>query len=210
MNHGTHYYCGLMLTCCLHPAFANPLPAGMVKVTKENNPQCVEFINYQNEMYCTTSATAQPAPDPTIVANEQQSIHFDDRPWKAAWAKKNDQITTIEYITVGDDINKWHELITSQFIPNLTVSADDFASLVINDLKKQGINPKITLIDKQADQYIFEFQITEPTNLQQDEIQKVTKGKNGIYVLHYVMNKADMGADNRTKWIANMKQSAIK
>ncbi|HAT9828673.1 TPA: hypothetical protein JBD88_10200, partial [Legionella pneumophila subsp. pneumophila] len=57
---------------------------------------------------------------------------------------------------------------------------------------------------------IFEFKIQEPANLQQDEILKITKGKDGVYVLHYAIKKSDMTKENRDKWVKNLKSSFIK
>lgn len=42
------------------------------------------------------------------------------------------------------------------------------------------------------DQILFEFRIKEPLNLQQDELQIVTKKKNGFYIVHYVIKTPDM------------------
>jgi len=56
---------------------------------------------------------------------------------------------------------------------------------------------------------IFEFKVEKPLNLQQDEIQKVVKGKDGMYVIHYAIKKSDMGEINRKKWIDNIKKSTL-
>lgn len=41
-----------------------------------NNPACVEYVNYQGEMYCTTKKTSAGTVDPKIQDYETQKICF--------------------------------------------------------------------------------------------------------------------------------------
>lgn len=187
------------------------LPPNVVKVTKENNPNCVEYYTYKGQMYCSLMTIDTKPLDPQLLSYEKQKIEFDNRVWKAVWGEHKDAITTIEYIPMGQNINHWSELITSQFIPGLpNVSAKEFANRFLADLKKTGVIYSAHFIDKQAKSVIFEFQVQQPKNLQQDELQKVVKGSDGIYVLHYANKKEDMGSNNRQKWITRLKNSTLK
>lgn len=187
------------------------LPPNVVKVTKENNPDCIEYITYQNQMYCSLVALSTANIDPQVLTYETQNIQFDKRAWKAAWGQKTNAASTVEYIPVGDNIDRWSELVTSQYLPGLAdVSAKEFKNRFIANLKKSGITYSVITIDEQPNQIIFEFKVTVPANLQQDEIQKIIKGKDGIYVLHYAVKKADMSKANRQKWIENLKKSTVK
>lgn len=137
---------------------------------------------------------------------------FDDRLWQAAWGNKTDDIVTIEYIPANDDINNWNELITSQFAPGLQdkVSPLQFSAGIIQSIKQSGFNPEVTYYEKSPDRVIFEFRITEPANALQDELQMISKGKDGLYLLHYVIKKPDMGKAEREKWLQNLKNSGPK
>lgn len=149
--------------------------------------------------------------DPRLLSYEKQKIAFDNRVWKAAWGEHKDVITTIEYLPVGQNINHWNELITSQFIPGLNdVSAKEFANRILADLKKTGLVYKAHFIEKGPKEVIFEYQVKQPKNLQQNELQKVVKGPDGIYVLHYAVKQTDMGAANRQKGLTILKNSTLK
>ena len=43
-----------------------------------------------------------------------------------------------------------------------------------------------------------------------EQLQKIIKGKDGFYVLHYVIKRGDMGTDKRTQWLKNLKASHPK
>ena len=198
--------------------FTLPLILGAVdvsnlrKVTSDNNPSCVEYYDYQGSIYCSTKALSTEHIDPKIINNETQTIVFDGRPWQAVWGQKEDTHTTIEYVPMGDNINNWHELITSQFFPGLQnkISPEQFAAIQIKNLQDSGFNPIINVIENNQSTYIFEFRILSPANQIQDEIQKITATQNGIYILHYAIKTGDMGEKNRNLWINNFSKSTIK
>jgi hypothetical protein len=193
-------------------SYANVDPSKLVKVTPETNPDCVEYFNYKDAMYCSTTPLASAAVDPHLNEYEKQNIVFDERPWQAAWGKKTPIITTIEYVPLGDDVEKWHELITSEFIPGLQDKATpkEFALASIQGIKEAGFNPIVTFIKDTPTQVVLEFRIESPTNAIQDELQVINKGKDGLYVLHYVIKQADMGKKNRDKWLAILEKATVK
>ncbi|WP_233588660.1 hypothetical protein [Legionella sp. km535] len=196
---------------CYADSTNSALPEHVVKVTKENNAKCVEYLTYKGESYCSLVPLPGNAVAPVILTYDQQNIHFDDRAWKPAWGQKTNAGWTVEYIPVGDNINQWKELVTSQFISGLEgVTPAQFKKTFVDNLKKTGVTYSINTIAEQPDQLIFEFKVTVPVNLQQDEIQKITRGKGGIYVLHYAIKKSNMSKANRQKWIENLKKSSIK
>lgn len=187
-------------------------PAALVKVTAGHDVKCVEYYNYKGELYCSTTAQSSQSVDPHIKDYETQKIIFDDRAWQAVWGKQEASITTVEYVPNGDNIEQWHELITSQFIPNIQnqMTLREYVDSVIKNMKNSGFKPVINIIEDTPDQILFEFRINAPDNLKQDELQKVVKGKDGFYLLHYVIKKADMGKKNRDIWLHNLKQSQLK
>jgi hypothetical protein len=212
--HMNYFILGLSLFIVSMGHAANPdssLPPDVVKVTKDNNSNCVEYFNYKGAMYCSLMTIDTKPMDPSLLTYEKQNIEFDNRVWKAAWGEHKDTITTIEYLLAGQQINHWNELITSQFIPGLAdVSAKEFANRVLANLKKSGVVYTAQIIDKQSKSLIFEFQVKQPQNLQQDELQKIVKGSDGIYVLHYAIKKVDMGEVNRKRWLQHLKNSSLK
>lgn len=185
-------------------------PKDLTKVTGDTNIKCVEYYQYKGEMYCSTKALSNKEIDPKIRSYEKQILVFDDRPWQAAWGKQTEDSTTVEYIPAGDDIDNWHELITSQFFEGIpeNVSPKDFADTVIKQMQDAGYSPNVTFIEESPTQVIFEFKISEPQSQAQDEIQKITKGKDGFYVLHYVIKKSDMGQEQRDTWLKRIKESS--
>jgi len=193
-------------------AIADENQAELMKVTPRSNPNCVEYFNYRGEMYCSTKATIKSEVDLSTLKNEKQTIVFDDRYWQAAWTKETPHITTIEYIPKGENIDNWHELITSQYIPGLQdkISPKHYAVMMIDNLKESGLVPQVKFFEDSPKQVIFEFRILTPDNLVQDELQKITVGSDGFYVLHYVIKQSDMGNTNRKKWLNNLGKSGIK
>ena len=188
-------------------------PSSLIKISDKVNPKCVEFYIYQDETYCSTKALSNNTKvNPDIKNYERQNITFDNRLWQAAWGQQSETITSVEYVPAGDNIDDWKELVTSQFIPNLQkkVTLAQYANSIIDNLQKTGLNPTISIIEDSAQQIIFEFRINAPTNMQQDELQKIILGNDGFYVLHYVIKKPDMGEKLREEWLKNIRKSSIK
>lgn len=202
--------CGVLLSA--FAAHATIDTSKLVKVTGEKSPKCVEYYNVKGEMYCSTEALQSKALDFEIVTYEKQNIKFDDRAWKLAWGKKTPSITTVEYVPKGDDIENWHELVTSQYMPTLQneVTPMQFVKIILKGLEESGFKPITTFLKESPDQVIFEFKITAPPSQIQDEIQSIVKGKDGLYVLHYAIKVADMGQKRGDMWATNFSSSTIK
>lgn len=184
----------------------------LVKITPENKAKCVEYYHYKGELYCSTVAQDSQPIDARLKDEEKLDIVFDDRPWQMVWGKQTPEMTTIEYVPNGDNINDWHELVTSQFFPGLQdkITPLQYAELIIQKIKDAGYRSIIKFFQKSNDQVIFEFRIESPDNQKQDELQMIRSDDKGIYVLHYVIKNADMGQKNRETWLQNLKDSKIK
>lgn len=185
-------------------------PAALVKVTPKSKAKCVEYYQYKGAMYCSTKAQNDDPPDPQVKNYEKLKIVFDDRPWQIAWGQQTPTITTVEYIPSGQDIDQWHELVTSQFIPDEEnkITPQAYANLVIKNLNESGFKPDIDYLEQTPERVIFEFKIDSPKEQMQDELQMIMKGAHGLHVLHYVIKEADMGKKNREKWLQNIKASS--
>ncbi|WED44200.1 hypothetical protein [Legionella cardiaca] len=201
----------LSLTAIFGCAYASSVDLkNLIKVTNDNNPKCVIYYHYKNDLYCSPTASGQDKPDPQIVTYEKQKIIFDNRPWQTAWGKQTNNITTVEYVPAGDNVEDWYELITSQFIPGIQKKTTplQFSEEILYSLNRSGFKPEVTYFEKSPNRVLFEFRITSPKNMAQDELQLVTKGEKGFYVLHYVIKEPDMGMSNRNKWLENLKKSS--
>ena len=184
----------------------------LAPITPENRADCVEYYHYKGELYCSTVAQDSQPIDAGLKDAEKLKIVFDTRPWQLAWGKQTPEMTMIEYVPNGDNINDWHELVTSQFFPGLQEKTTplQYAELIIQKMKEAGYKPVIKFFQKSNDQVIFEFRIAAPENQKQDELQLIRSDDQGIYVLHYVIKEADMGQKNRDVWLQNLKNSKIK
>lgn len=187
-------------------------PDSLVKVNSGNHVNCIEYYTYKGELYCSPTAQNSQHVNPNIKEYEKLNIAFDERAWQLAWGKSTGSITTVEYVPGGDSIEHWKELITSQYFPNLQnkASPKEFADLIVQDLKDSGFKPIVQFLQESPEQVIFEFQIKSPKNQIQDEIQMITKDNKGLYVLHYVVKKTDMGAETRAKWSRNLMDTKVK
>lgn len=185
-----------------------------IKVSPTTDPKCVTYYQYKGELYCTTTAEENSQPvDSHLKEYEKLKIKFDERPWQIAWGKiEQDGTSSIEYIPKGENINNWHELITSQFFPDLQqkITPKRFAELFQQQYIDAGYKPVVTFLEDSPNQVIVEFRINQPKNQIYDEMQMLTQDDKGLYILHYVVKKADMGTKEREKWFKNLKDSSIK
>ncbi|MCE0723297.1 MULTISPECIES: hypothetical protein [Legionella] len=181
----------------------------LVKVTPKNDTQCIQYYLYKGVLYCDTTKTDTQTVDPEIKNYEQLNIVFDDRPWQMAWGNKNSIGTTIEYIPAGDNINDWNELVTSQFFPGLQkkMTLKQFANTMVENVKSLGYQPIVNYHEDTEDRVILEMRIEKPQNQVQDELEMFLKDDQGIYLLHYVTKKADMGNEHREQWLHNLRNS---
>ncbi|MDI1352593.1 MAG: hypothetical protein PSV35_07465 [bacterium] len=112
---------------------------------------------------------------------------------------------------MGDDINNWYELITTQFFLGLAqITPNQFRTHFFNGLDKGGIIYKTTTFIEKPNRIIFELKVDQPKNLQQDETQKTIKNNDGLFILHYLIKKADMETKNRNIWLEHIKNSTLK
>lgn len=186
--------------------------ADLIEVKSDMKEKCVEYYTKNSVLYCSTKALQSSEPTEDLTKFERQNIVFDERPWKFAWGKKGDNIVTIEYVPLGDDINGWKELVTSQYLTQIppNVAPRSFAEIIVKELKSKGFDPVVTYHKVTPNEVIFEFRIEKPESQAQDEIQVIRKEDDGFYILHYVVKQFDMGSDTRKKWIDNFEKSSVR
>lgn len=192
---------------------ADPVdPSDLVKVNTNNRANCVDYFIYKGATYCSTTSQNSRPVNPNIQKYETLNIAFDERPWQLAWGKQTALLSTVEYVPNGDAVDNWKELVTSQYFPDIQKKASpkEFANMIIQSLKNSGYRPIVTFLQESPERVLFEFRIESPKNQIQDELEMITKDDHGMYVLHYVVKKADMGAETRAKWQRNLMDTDIK
>lgn len=155
-----------------------------------------------------TTATPATAPAAQKIAFPP-TLKFNDQEWKLGYNHEDSDVALAEYVTRGENVNNWTELLTIQkfnFTIKKEVTPSAFADIEISQFKSQGYTVVTAITDANAQEAIFEFRVQAPKAEQQDEIQRIIKtADDKLIVLHYVVKKADMGDAERKKWIANLK-----
>ena len=155
-------------------AYAAINESDLMEVSSKTEGKCIEYYTKNGVLYCSAKALDPSPVQRDIVNNEKQTIIFDQRPWKFAWGKKTDSMVTIEYVPLGENINDWKELVTSQYMTQVppNISPRSLAELIVNDLKKKGFDPVITFHKVTPDLVILNFALRNLiTFMVQDEIQ---------------------------------------
>ncbi len=110
----------------------------------------------------------------------------------------------------NETVNNWSELITTQGLPNRAqVTPQNFYKSMTQALQQQGYQPKFTLHKNVPNEVIMEFQISNPSHEAQDEIQRIIQKPHGLYIIHYVIRKADRGEAQRKKWLGLLKSATV-
>lgn len=87
------------------------------------------------------------------------------------------------------------------------MTLQQFANTMVKNIKSLGYQPIVNYLEDTQDRLILEIRIEKPQNQAQDELEMFLKDDQGIYLLHYVIKKSDMGKENRAKWLQNLKSS---
>lgn len=192
-------------------SYAEVVPANFIKVTPQSDPACVEYRSVNNEMYCSTKLIIPPS-NPNLAQNEHQNIVFDERRWVAASGQRTPYLDYVEYVPAGVNIASWNELVTSQFMPDPEnkISPRSYVENYLQILKKPGFSLITQTLKNTPSEIIFEFRIVSPPNQVQDELQRVIRGPQGLYMVRYTIKKADMGQENRDKWVGILQKSTPK
>ncbi len=185
-----------------------------INITDKHHVSCQEYYYFKDLIYCSIkSIHPQMNVDPRLLLTHKQNIIFDDRLWKPSFTTRTRFMVSIIYIPEDQDSGNWNEMIASQFVsaPFSTNTIQMFMENVIERLYISGITPTISLLDSAPDQRIYELLLHTPaTNTVENELLKITKGPDGFYILRYVNKSADMGAENRKKWLNLLKKSEIR
>jgi hypothetical protein len=113
----------------------------------------------------------------------------------------------------GETATRWTQLFTyQQMVHPLAenITPRDVGLHIEENLKQKNLHYIFKILSATDDEAFVEFKITDPDELQQDEIQRIIKTKNNIYIMmHYVIKRQDMGIHARNAWISNLKSMPI-
>jgi len=145
-------------------------------------------------------------------AEEDLAWKLDTRPWKEGFHKEAANKSMIsEYVITPETVHNWKELVTVQEFYGLqqVVSPKVYLDGLEKQLKKAC--PKIQL---KAFEYhgsiIYEFSVRNcPGQDNQQELGRVIRGQEGIWVLHYATKKFPLSNEDRNKWIGILKSAKL-
>lgn len=157
-----------------------------------------------------TAVVSTPAPADKSADNIKlpQTLKLAGETWKLGFHEENAKFDTAEYVMDDQTVQNWQQMFTFQKFKTEfpgDVLLVTFADQQIAELKKRGYDIKYTVHSSSADEAIIEFQVNNPVDQQQDEIQRLIKFGKQFYIFHYVSKKMDMGEAERNKWIAALK-----
>lgn len=180
-------------------------------VKPSKNTKCIQYLKINGEGYCTTVSIKELEQPNVESPKERISFIFDDRKWKKTWWNCDEFSCGIEYILEDDDINNWKELVTTQFTKTSNVPIDLYYTKFVEGISAFQPKEKIkyNVIKKSQGDILFEFQITNPSNIQ-DELHRAISTKYGLYIFRYTVKKPDMGNELRAKWIKIISNASIK
>lgn len=142
---------------------------------------------------------------PNTQVSMPKTIMLGNTEWKLANQQENNDLLLAEYVTNGESIDHWTQLFTIQYFKfelRKDVTPEMFANAEMAPLKDQNYKLDYKKINLGPKEGMIEFRIEEPANEQQDEIQRINiTPDTKLTVIHYVIKKADMGVDERKKWI---------
>lgn len=154
------------------------------------------------------------AGNPQIVKyGDTVKLYFDEREWKLG--ADNDKANIFyEYVTDGQTVNNWKELVTLQMYKGMQnkVSAEQFAQGYLSMLYNAcGDKLKVSIIRKDSSDYLFEWKVNgHPKVDDQYEIDRIIVGKESIVFIHYVIKTSMVTPDNRMKWIQIINKSTLE
>lgn len=187
-------------------------PTHLIEVNSKTKAQCIEYFEIKGKTLCSTKPLAAALINQDAATAEQLNLTLSKDEWKIAWADIKPELVTIEYIRYGQTLNDWKEMITTQYFPNLPLIASikTLALNFINQLQQKGFNPATSFYVENNNELIYEYQIFSPETQVQDEIQKIIRKGNSLYIFHYCIKQNDMGDKMREKWLNIIKNINVK
>lgn len=150
---------------------------------------------------------------PVCAAGEEQNswdevlpTDFDGRDWVPGWQNKNADCYTLELVPQGQTVENWQEIVTLQFFPELQSNATphQMMDVFLSRMQKYGAVSKV--ISETKDGIIFEWEIKQPPQLAQYELDKIAVGQKGLHFLHYATKNPNQ---KHEIWLKNFQNAKI-
>ena len=149
---------------------------------------------------------------PAAGAGEDLTWKLDTRAWKEGFHKEAANKSMIsEYVIAPETVYNWKELVTVQEFYGLqqVISPQTYLAGLEKQLKKVCPKIKCKTFDYNGS-IIYEFLVINcPGQDNQQELGRVIRGQEGIWVLHYATKKIPLSNDDRNKWIEILKSAKL-
>src|SRR5438132_1462018 len=118
-------------------------------------------------LFALPSSASPSKPTTTTVTKAQfpQKLTLGTQQWELGNNEEDDNLQLAEYVTGGEKVADWTQLVTFQkfkFAINKQVTPAMFAQSEIDELKKQKYKVDAKIINSNPQEAIMEFRIQEP------------------------------------------------
>ena len=139
---------------------------------------------------------------------------FDGRIWEIGnqWENIEEKQKVIEYVLNGESVENWSELVTSsQVVLSGQVTLDNYIETIQSMLSKDCPSLKWDILKRDGNNVILEWRHKGCHGFPpQDNISRITKVGNNIYMLSYVMKTEELSNDKREKWFSVIENAILR
>jgi hypothetical protein len=140
-------------------------------------------------------------------------LYFDEREWILGADNAQTNIF-YEYVTDGQTVNDWKELVTLQMFKGTQnkTNAEGFAKTYLSMIQNAcGNELAISVIRSNPSDYMFEWKVNDhPKFDDQYELDRVIAGRESIVFIHYTIKTNTITPENRAKWIEIIDKASLE
>ncbi|MBX9880272.1 MAG: hypothetical protein K2Y22_17570 [Candidatus Obscuribacterales bacterium] len=137
---------------------------------------------------------------------------IDEKDWELGWSNKSSEVYILEFVPKGQNVENWKELITFEFYPGLQekINCEEFAAGFIKQIRKKEPNVKVMYYLNKPNDVIVEWVLNgSKEDPDQDEMDRIILGEQGIHMVHYVKKTQFLSEAERTKWLDFLKSATL-
>lgn len=144
---------------------------------------------------------------------ESVEIQTNAQRWEIGSRRDDDGKGIIEYVTGGEKIDSWSELVTVNYFKGL--QGNDVVTRLL-DFTKKGLESQCAeviweTLSEDSDSTLYRWTAKACVGVaDQSEIAYAVMGKRAFYVLHYANKKVPMPADKFQTWKENLKNASVQ
>lgn len=140
-------------------------------------------------------------------------LYFDERIWTLG-ADNDPNNVSYEYVTDGQNVHNWKELVTLQMRYGLQneMTAEEFAAEFIERLRlSTDDKAEFSIIRDDPYDYMIEWKVNgHSSHANQHEIDRVIVGKDSLIILHYVKKTNALTEEEANQWIGILDSAVIE